>query len=341
MPDRPIFIHAWWRSSSTYVWSKLRSDPSLLCFNEPLHERIARLDPTKALKPMSPSYSKMLRHPHVEKGYFTEYFEVDPQGPRHYKPELAYHRYLLRPGDRAPGLHAYLSGLIAMAKGADRRAVLCFARSQMRSAWMRDAFDALHIAQIRNPRSQWNSFHVDSYFLKRLALAALRLNSRQPAAFQHIAPFRNRTGETGEPAQFTLSDRDLCRVFLLFWTASTIQSITASDFVLDVDRLAGEPDYRTQASSMFADAGCTLDFNDCETPKPDDDDADARAAFGALVDEAVTALQSHASALVVQGPFPLHERAQLLSPPSASVLEKYLRGPVPKAASRPQARNLP
>ncbi|HSI55720.1 MAG TPA: hypothetical protein VK981_17255 [Ramlibacter sp.] len=341
MPDRPIFIHAWWRSSSTYVWSKLRSDTSLMCFNEPLHERIARLDADKALKPMRASYSKMLRHPYVEKGYFTEYFELDPQGPRLYKAELAYHRYLLRPDERAPGLHAYLSSLLAMTEGANRRAVLCFTRSQMRSAWMRDAFDALHIAQIRNPRSQWKSFHIDSYFLQRLALAALRLHSRQPAAFQHIAPFRNRPAGTADTAQFTLSDRDLCRVFLLFWIASTIQSITASDFVLDVDRLAAEPDYRTQASSMFADAGCTLDFDDCETPKPDDEGADARVAFGALVDEAVAALKSHASALIVQGPFPLHERAELLSRPSAAIVGQYLHGLAPSAKAGAQALNLP
>ena len=108
---------------------------------------------------------------------------------------------------------------------------------------------------------------------------------------------------------------------MLFWIASTIQSITASDFVLDVDRLGTEPAYRTQASSMFAGSGCTVDFNDCETSGAESD-----VEFAALADEAIAALQSHASALVVQGPFALDERAASLSQASAHILGQYLRG---------------
>ena len=45
MPSEdPIFIHAWWRSGSTYIWSKLRENKSCRCYYEPLHEKIADLN---------------------------------------------------------------------------------------------------------------------------------------------------------------------------------------------------------------------------------------------------------------------------------------------------------
>ncbi len=33
-----MFIHAWWRSGSSYVWSKLRANQSLICYYEPFNE---------------------------------------------------------------------------------------------------------------------------------------------------------------------------------------------------------------------------------------------------------------------------------------------------------------
>ena len=37
----PLFIHAWFRSGSTYIWSKLRNDEKLICYYEPFHEVLA------------------------------------------------------------------------------------------------------------------------------------------------------------------------------------------------------------------------------------------------------------------------------------------------------------
>lgn len=58
-----IFVHAWWRSGSTYVWSKLREDDSLVCYYEPLDERVARLTYDRIEQPHVIEKSRALRHP--------------------------------------------------------------------------------------------------------------------------------------------------------------------------------------------------------------------------------------------------------------------------------------
>ena len=59
----PIFIHAWWRSGSTYIWSKLRENESCRCYYEPLHEKIAGLNLAAIEGPAEVSVSRALRHP--------------------------------------------------------------------------------------------------------------------------------------------------------------------------------------------------------------------------------------------------------------------------------------
>src|SRR4026208_1945481 len=129
----PIFIHAWWRSGSTYIWAKLREDEALCCYYEPLHEQIADQSLTAIEVPPDKEASENFRHPVLKKNYFAEYAELLRSGELRHSKEFAYSNYLLQPWQVDDGLRSYIEGLIASASNARRRPVLCFCRSQMRS----------------------------------------------------------------------------------------------------------------------------------------------------------------------------------------------------------------
>ena len=81
-----IFIHAWWRSGSTYIWSKLRENKSCRCYYEPLNEKIADLNVVDVKASPDLDVSRNLRHPIPTKHYFAEYAKLLRSGNLHYSP---------------------------------------------------------------------------------------------------------------------------------------------------------------------------------------------------------------------------------------------------------------
>src|SRR5262245_21639717 len=126
--SQPLFIHAWWRSGSTYIWSKLRENEFCSCYYEPLHERLANL--TLETVDASPEIgrSKTLRHPVQTKNYFAEYGELLQSQNLKFFPELSYDQYLLIPGQRDERLHDYLEGLVESSRRRRLKPILCFCR---------------------------------------------------------------------------------------------------------------------------------------------------------------------------------------------------------------------
>lgn len=322
-----IFIHSWWRSSSTYVWQKLRQDVSLQCFYEPLHEGIASLNVNAILSGPEVSLGRMLRHPTAEKHNFFEYLEPVRSGTLRYTPDLAYERYILRREQADAGLFAYIDGLISVAAGNARRAVLCFCRSQMRSAWMKENFAGTHIAQIRNPFDQWVSFQVNPYFIARMMGLALSLRKLHPGAFTHIEDFElqakehsNRVGhQRNDPGPKPLSKRDVFRIYMLIWIASSMQSISNSDFVLDVDLLSNNPDYQKLSASKFQSLGCKIDFSDCLAPHSESLGIGSPGIREA-VDDAIRAIKSNAQSLAIFDAEAISKSLLALGPASREIV---------------------
>src|SRR6266446_6514573 len=182
---RPIFIHAWWRSGSTYIWSKLRENESCICFYEPLHERLASLTP-ETIEESPEGKSEALRHPIQTKNYYAEYGDLLRAGGLNFSPELSYDRYLLMPEQQDENLRLYIESLIGTSGAGQLKPILCFCRSQMRSAWMKAVFGGLHVCQIRNPFDQWASFDIEPYFAVMMLTIALKLRASHPKAFAHI-----------------------------------------------------------------------------------------------------------------------------------------------------------
>jgi len=329
---QPIFIHAWWRSGSTYIWSKLRENKSCRCYYEPLHERIAGLNLAAVKAPPELEVSRALRHPVPKKHYFAEYAKLLRSGNLHYLPELAYDHYLVRPNEADERLRNYLEGLISSASDVKRRAVLSFCRSQMRSAWMKETFGGMHVALIRNPADQWASFKIDPYFISNMIIIALKLRDLHPHAFVHIEPFeriaRQLSKRSSLPAEFFeryflthfVNQPECLDVFLVIWIASALQAITCCDLILDIDQLSTKPEYRNSTERWFASIGCPVDFSDCSSPTA----AEPNSAFERTAEDAVRAIRSNASSLVVATPESVKKWLPSLSSLSRRILNLAL-----------------
>jgi tetratricopeptide (TPR) repeat protein len=329
----PIFIHAWWRSSSTYVWSKLRQNESLRCYYEPLNERIAALKPNVIKASSEVGISLFLRHPVQRVNYFAEYLDLITSDNLRYSPDLSYTRYLLRPDETDSGLQTYLNGLISDASCAGRRAVLCFCRSQMRSAWIKQNIGGIQVAQIRNPFDQWASFQVTPYFVQKMVNVALGLRATYPFAFAHIEQFERQanilSSQSPSPSEhgmaFTLNRRDALGLFLVIWIASALQAVACCDYLLDVDRLSTDGRYQRESSDWFRTLGCMVDFADCATPTASESQSNSHM-FDRMVEKAVDAIRSEASCLVIANTEAVAERLPFLSASSRRVLERALGG---------------
>jgi hypothetical protein len=337
MNEAPIFIHAWWRSGSTYVWSKLRENESSRSYFEPLNPSIADFKPSSVER--SPNIDDMqnLRHPILKTHYFAEYAQLLRSGNLNYSPDLAYDRYLLRPDQPDERLRDYLNGLISSASGAKRRAVLCFCRSQMRSAWMKSVVGGLHVAQVRNPVDQWTSFksyqsEIRPNFAVDMIIVALKLRHLHPDAFIHIEEFERFAQQLSKRpslppdviAQYFIPQfvrqRDCFDLFLLLWIASALQAIAYCDLILDIDQLSSNPDSRNTAERWFASIGCPVDFSDCSSRIA----VEPNFAFERAAEDAVRAIRSNASSLVITEPESVRNWLPLLSSLSKRTLNLVL-----------------
>jgi hypothetical protein len=332
--DEPIFIHAWWRSGSTYLWAKLRESESYRCYFEPLNPSIADLKLTTVNRLPDSDDTQNLRHPTLKTHYFAEYADLLGSATLGYSRDLAYDRYLLLPDQSDERLQSYLSRLISSASEVERRPILCFCRSQMRIAWMKKIFGGKHIAQIRNPADQWASFksyqlEVRPNFPVDMIIIALKLRRLYPNAFVHIEEFEYFAQQVSKRASLPIDvitqhfipqfvrQRDCLDVFLVIWIASALQALSYCNLVLDIDQLSNKRDRRKIAEQWFAAIGVRIDFSDCSSPTA----IRTNPAFERAAEDAVNAIRSNAASLVVSEPDVVRKWWPELSTLSRQILE--------------------
>lgn len=274
---------------------------------------------------------RVFRHPKQSKNYFAEYASLVRANNLHFSPALSYDRFFLRPDHVDEELRVYIDGLLKAASTAQRTAVLCFCRSQMRSAWMKKVFGGAHIVQIRNPADQWASFHVERYFRNKMLIIALKLRQLYPAAFEHIEGFERFARYMAKhPALAVerlfdsfITEKDALAVFLVIWMASVLQAISYADFILDIDRLSTDLDSRNVAAKCFQAIGCPIDFSDCVSPSSAESSLPSNE-FERMLGDAATAIQTNAAPLVIVDDDVIMKRLPLLSRLSGRVLRMAL-----------------
>ena len=155
--DRPIFVHALFRTGSTFLWNALRSSHQHLAFYEPLHEELANFN-LERLDHYRAKHTPTTRHRFDGKWLFAEYealLQPGRVGVPGYRKSMAYETFA--DNSAQPVLRSYIDGLITAADV--RQPLLQLNRSALRQRWFHNEYpDAHHLYLVREPREQWASY---------------------------------------------------------------------------------------------------------------------------------------------------------------------------------------
>jgi hypothetical protein len=267
----PVFLHSLFRTGSTYLFDKFRRTEQFYCYQEPCNEALIDLDarPDGFLK--HPDYdSRMLRHPALTAPYFFEFYCVRDRLKGLFRKPFSFEEYFT--GPRLPAAQREYFGTLIEA--APRRPLLQFCRSAGRVEALRREFGGTHIHLWREPRGQWWSYKVSSYFD---ATTHATYNAVQlPAALSKIGVLAGIPRFRGRSV-----NREICfhrnhpttarRSYLAFfgiWLYSFIEFERYVSKTICINKLNDNP-YRARVAHGLASAGVAeLEFSDAKLATP-------------------------------------------------------------------------
>jgi hypothetical protein len=192
----------------------------------------------------------------------------------------------LPPGGILPvALRDYVAGLMKYARSRDKRPALCEIHSRGRAGALRAGFGGFHIAQYRDPLSQFGSFirpliEGGEWGFLTFPLMEMGISGEHPL-YRLVPeawrvpvlpwPADDRAQRWSSAVQYMAlvasSEPDsierLLRWHLFAWTLSNLAAVGYSDFALDIDRVHDDAAYRNTVVSMLAsECGATADFSD-------------------------------------------------------------------------------
>jgi len=272
---RPIFIHAMWRTGSTYVWKKFRDQPQYRAYYEPLNEILAR--PSESfLAAASTKAAEKLRHPALKDFYFAEFPFTPGGGVEFFEKPLSYERYSLEPDAEDEPLYRYINNLLAHARLHGQTPVLQFNRSVLRAGWLDRNFSPVNILVLRHPAQMWKSMlsFEDHSFTGAFCILLGQNRFRPPLChFPSWIDLPYRAGPSIDDDQRAYTE---CRVrhearlypsFFDFSVAATLHSVRYADCILDMDELAANPAAREAAAQRLKELGVAIDFVDLAMPR--------------------------------------------------------------------------
>lgn len=286
----PVFIHAGWRTGSTWFWSRFRPLADALCFYEPFNEELGALTNEIATSLGDAVEWAGVNHPPVG-AYYREYLPlIEPAGGvRSYDTRYSYDWFIPHGGTSGRlrvGEQAYLTELLTLAAQSKKTAVLGFTRSLGRARAIRTAFGGVHILQYRNLWRQWCSYlrmareggtyffatiptlcnRADDLFLASIASFYLARHTARP-----LAPGTPKSHEIlrGMPM------RDMCAMFMAQQIYLRLNASLAADAIVDVTQLARDPGYRDAAERTLRRlTGLPVVLDDCRDPAAGGEDLD-------------------------------------------------------------------
>jgi hypothetical protein len=284
----PVFIHASARSGSTYVFSVLRRDNSLMCFNEAIIDGkrdYATFKNGIDREPRDDQPPKWdANHHFLDREDYAEFLDAWDEV-MHLCPEFPeLQNYLPRGGVLQEDLAAYLAALMKYARLRNKRPVLCEINSLGRAGALRGTFDGYHITQFRNPLSQFGSFVralIDGGTWGFLAHPVAELGVTASHPLSRIVPeewrapnfpwrAESRARRWGSYARYvalTASSRpdtveQLFRWHMFAWLLNNLSAISYSDLSLDIDKIHDVAAYRESIVAMLAaELGAAPDFS--------------------------------------------------------------------------------
>ena len=253
----PVFLHASWRTGSTWFWGKFREMPETLCYYEPFHSANTTVTRSQAVRWDTKSWPS--GHPAMAP-YWREYLPLIRKsgGVRLFDDLIPFTWFIPEGGLRGQLRHrekCYLALLLRHAEQAGKIPVLGLNLSLGRIWPMKDSFGGVHIFQYRNLAGQWLSYlsfrtKGDPYFF---GTTAYIINRDDDPYFLFLRNFfldraRSRGATAGTAPMTSLLSLPVTDMFSMFMAAHIylyLHATLTADMTVDVTRLARDPDYRT------------------------------------------------------------------------------------------------
>lgn len=271
MTREPVFVHSLFRAGSTYVFEVFRRSPAgYHCFQEPMHEAawLARQRPALLLEHDDERTRRLLRHPPLSGGYFTELHGAWPAWRDALKQHHLYDAYFAAPGTDAG--QAFWQALAAASPG---RPVFQDCRSSGRMAALKAALGGVHLYLWRNPWDQWWSYKVSPYFdhttqfflHARGAPGVLRVLRQR---WQLKAPPTDVMSGFAHFERHPMGDTASYQAFYALWCLALRAGWEQAHLLLNIDQLSDTAARRSDALAQLARLGLDgLDLTNCRVPQ--------------------------------------------------------------------------
>jgi hypothetical protein len=267
----PVFVHAMWRTGSTYFFHKLRKDCQFCTFYEPLNEGLLHLTEQKRKDGHSET-ARLLRHDFLDRHYFDEYPLESSGGVQGLLPEFCYRKYALAEDADEPALEAYFRHLITIAATQSRRPVLQCNRTLMRVGWLKRRFGGAHILLVRSPRQVWMSFASQPSYFSAVICEILghHLDHKLLGPIAHrwhiTRPTRTLDFTALSRIVDTLSHR-MYGLFHAFYVVTLMTSFRRCDLLIDLGQVTQSPEIITGVESRLREFDVSLSLEDCAVPQ--------------------------------------------------------------------------
>ena len=271
-PSRqPIFIHALFRTGSTYLFETFRRlGDRYTCFQEPLHEIALHAKTDRAILDGSRNAEKVnvLRHPPLSRSYFHELYEVADACLPHLQERDIYDGYFGT--DTSSGGIDYWQSLVDNASG---RAVIQECRSAGRIAAIRHHLGGHHAYLWRNPWDQWWSYQVSPYF--DLTTQLIFNASSRPLLVQLVSShigFQPLPSQPLEVAYDHFARRPLTpdhayQAFYTLWLLGLHEACGHADQLINIDQLSACSAARRETEAALQRVGVSgHSLEDCHSP---------------------------------------------------------------------------
>jgi SAM-dependent methyltransferase len=272
---RPIFIHAIWRTGSTYIWKKFREQGRYRSYYEPLHEVLLRSqEEIESLQPSS--ITARYRHPQIDRFYFAEFPFKTQGGVEHFEKHFPYERYCLDVAASDEPLRRYVSHLISLAQDNGQVPVLQFNRSLLRVGWLNRNFAPLNILLLRRPMDIWQSYlSFDGLYFPAVVSLILGQN-RHKQPLRHIVEFETVPFHVTDSFEnefeyyYQFTQRNLHSLYPLFYSFYTLTCAHAAryaDCTIDMNEVSANPQVRDAVTQKLYELGVEISLSDCQLPR--------------------------------------------------------------------------
>lgn len=276
---KPIFIHALFKTGSSFLWSQFRQNKNYHCYYEPFHHFLLEID--KDFENKFIKRDTIFGKEHTkESHYLTEYAGLIRDGKvglPFFKRDFIVERYC--DNNDSADVKVYIDALIANA--GEKRTVFQFNRSSLRIKWFKSNYpDSLHIYLLRNPRDQWESYVSKARKNRRIFVAydlMIAGKNQKSDYFRKLAdyvPLINfHDADFNAEIKFfqTLSDKyideDKYFIFYYIWLLAFLENCRYADVVIDMNSISEDIRYRRRLTELLQTYGINdALFGDAQMP---------------------------------------------------------------------------